>query len=109
MTPAATIPTVTLNDDNTIPVLGVGVAELSAAEAEAAVTAALAAGYRLIDTAAVDGNEEAVGRAVANSGIPAKSCSSPPSSAPPNRVSSHPRTPAGPASSVSGWTTSTCT
>ena len=50
--------------------LGVGVAELSAAEAEAAVTAALAAGYRLIDTAAVDGNEEAVGRAVANSGIP---------------------------------------
>ena len=36
MTPAATIPTVTLNDDNTIPVLGVGVAELSAAEAEAA-------------------------------------------------------------------------
>ena len=70
MTPAATIPTVTLNDDNTIPVLGVGVAELSAAEAEAAVTAALAAGYRLIDTAAVDGNEEAVGRAVANSGIP---------------------------------------
>ena len=28
MTPAATIPTVTLNDDNTIPVLGVGVAEL---------------------------------------------------------------------------------
>ena len=29
MTPAAAIPTVTLNDDNTIPVLGLGVAELS--------------------------------------------------------------------------------
>ena len=70
MTPAATTPTVTLNDDNTVPVLGIGVAELSPGEAEAAVTAALAAGYRLIDTAAVDGNEEAVGRAVAKSGIP---------------------------------------
>ena len=70
MTPAATVPTVTLNDDHTIPVLGVGVAELSPAEAESAVTAALEAGYRLIDTAAVDGNEEAVGRAVAKSGIP---------------------------------------
>ncbi len=70
MTPAATIPTVTLNDDNTMPVLGVGVAELSPGEAEAAVTAALAAGYRLIDADAVEGNEEAVGRAVANSGIP---------------------------------------
>lgn len=70
MTPAATIPTVTLNDDNTMPVLGLGVAELSPGEAEAAVTAALAAGYRLIDADAVEGNEEAVGRAVANSGVP---------------------------------------
>ena len=38
MTPAATSHR-HLNDDNTIPVLGLGVAELSAAEAEAAVTA----------------------------------------------------------------------
>ena len=66
--PAPAIPTVTLNDDSTIPVLGLGVAELSAAEAESAVAAALAAGYRLIDTAKV--NEEAVGRAIAASGIP---------------------------------------
>jgi diketogulonate reductase-like aldo/keto reductase len=70
MTPTAVIPTVTLNDDHTIPVLGLGVAGLPPAEAEAAVTAALEAGYRLIDTAAVDGNEEAVGRAIAASGIP---------------------------------------
>lgn len=68
MTPAATIPTVTLNDDNTIPVLGLGVAELPAEETESAVTGALEAGYRLIDTA--KGNEEAVGRAVAGSGVP---------------------------------------
>lgn len=70
MTPAAEIPTVTLNDDNTIPVLGLGVAELSPEETESAVTSALQAGYRLIDTASVYGNEEAVGRAVAASGIP---------------------------------------
>jgi 2,5-diketo-D-gluconate reductase A len=65
---AANIPTVTLNDDNTSPVLGLGVAELSAEETESAVASALEAGYRLIDTA--KGNEEAVGRAVAASGIP---------------------------------------
>ncbi len=69
MTPAAAIPTVTLNDDHSIPVLGLGVSELTAAEAEAAVAAGLAAGYRLIDTAAGP-NEEAVGRAIAASGIP---------------------------------------
>ncbi len=69
MTPTAAIPTVTLNDDHTIPVLGLGVAGLPPAEAEAAVTAALQAGYRLIDAAAADGNEEAVGRAIAASGV----------------------------------------
>jgi diketogulonate reductase-like aldo/keto reductase len=70
MTPTAAIPSVTLNDDHTIPVLGLGVSDLPPAEAEAAVTAALAAGYRLIDIAAGDGNEEAVGRAIAASGVP---------------------------------------
>ena len=70
MASTAATPTVTLNDGHSIPVLGVCVAGLSAAEAHAAVTAALSAGYRLIDAAAVDGNEEAVGRAIAESGIP---------------------------------------
>ncbi|MEI7914365.1 MAG: aldo/keto reductase [Mycobacteriaceae bacterium] len=69
MASTAAIPTLRLNDDHSIPVLGVSVADLSAADAHAAVTAALDAGYRLIDTAAVDGNEEAVGRAIAESGI----------------------------------------
>jgi 2,5-diketo-D-gluconate reductase A len=69
MTPAAAIPTVTLNDDHTIPMLGLGVSDLPPAEAEATVAAGLAAGYRLIDTAS-GGNEEAVGRAIAASGIP---------------------------------------
>lgn len=70
MTPAAAVPTVTLNDDHTIPVLGLGVAELSPEETEGAVASALEAGYRMIDTASVYDNEEAVGRAVAASGIP---------------------------------------
>jgi diketogulonate reductase-like aldo/keto reductase len=67
---AASIPTVTLNDDNKIPVIGLGVAELSDSETEQAVSAALEAGYRLIDTASAYGNEEAVGRAIAASGVP---------------------------------------
>ena len=66
----AAIPTVTLNDDNTVPVLGITVAGLPPAEVEAAVSAALQAGYRLIDTEPGDGTEEAVGRAIAGSGIP---------------------------------------
>jgi diketogulonate reductase-like aldo/keto reductase len=70
MTPTAAVPTVTLNDDNTIPVLGLSVSELPPEQAEAAVTAALAAGYRLIDATAAHGNEEAVGRAIAKSGVP---------------------------------------
>src|SRR5579884_1768616 len=64
------IPSVTLNDENTMPVLGLGVAELSDAETERAVSAALEFGCRLIDTAAAYGNEAAVGRAIAASGIP---------------------------------------
>jgi diketogulonate reductase-like aldo/keto reductase len=64
------IPTVLLNDENTMPVLGLGVAELSDDETERAVSAALEIGCRLIDTAAVYGNEVAVGRAIAASGIP---------------------------------------
>ncbi len=68
MTPMAGIPSVTLNDGHVIPALGIAVADLAPADAEAAVSAALQAGYRLIDTAS--DNEEAVGRAVAASGIP---------------------------------------
>ncbi len=70
MTSAAAIPSVTLNDDHTMPVIGLGVGELSDAETEAAVSAALEAGYRSIDTAAAYGNEAAVGRAIASSAVP---------------------------------------
>jgi diketogulonate reductase-like aldo/keto reductase len=70
MTPAAPIPTVKLNDDQSIPAIGLGVAELSPEDTERAVLNALDAGYRLIDVASTDGNEEAVGRAIAASGVP---------------------------------------
>ncbi len=60
----------TLNDENTIPVLGLGTADLSDDETERAVSAALEMGCRLIDTASAYGNEAAVGRAIAASGIP---------------------------------------
>ncbi|SNV81534.1 oxidoreductase [Mycolicibacter terrae] len=60
---------VTLNDGNSIPSLGFGVYKISPADTEQAVTTALAAGYRHIDTAALYGNEREVGRAVAASGL----------------------------------------
>src|SRR6516165_8692892 len=66
----AALPSIALNDENTMPVLGLGVAELSDDETERAVSAALEVGCRLIDTASAYGNEAAVGRAIAASGIP---------------------------------------
>ncbi|MFZ4141809.1 aldo/keto reductase [Streptomyces griseoincarnatus] len=64
------IPQHTLNDGTTIPALGLGTWPMDDAEAERAVTTALEAGYRLIDTAANYRNETGVGRAVAGAGIP---------------------------------------
>ncbi|MFF8883098.1 aldo/keto reductase [Streptomyces flaveolus] len=64
-----TVPTVTLNNGVEIPQLGFGVFQVPDAETTAAVSAALEAGYRSIDTAAIYGNEAGVGRALADSGI----------------------------------------
>ena len=61
---------VTLNNGVRMPILGFGVYQVPDDQAEQVVSDALAAGYRSIDTAAGYGNEEAVGRAIANSGIP---------------------------------------
>jgi 2,5-diketo-D-gluconate reductase A len=68
--PDSPVPSIALNDEYTMPILGLGVAELTEEETERAVSTALEVGYRLIDTAAVYGNEAAVGRAIAASGIP---------------------------------------
>ncbi|WP_446210218.1 aldo/keto reductase [Micromonospora sp. IBSANI012] len=64
------IPQVTLNNGVQMPILGFGVYQIPAEQTEQAVADALAAGYRLLDTAAAYGNEEAVGRAILKSGIP---------------------------------------
>ncbi|MEU7401316.1 aldo/keto reductase [Streptomyces coelicoflavus] len=62
--------TVTLNNGVVMPLLGFGVYQIPAEDTERTVSDALAAGYRLLDTAAAYGNEEAVGRAIGSSGIP---------------------------------------
>ncbi|MFJ8951136.1 aldo/keto reductase [Streptomyces sp. NPDC102381] len=61
---------VTLNNGVEMPLLGFGVFQIPADDTVRAVSEALAAGYRLLDTAAAYGNEEAVGRAIKSSGIP---------------------------------------
>ena len=64
------IPTRTLRDGHTMPQLGFGVWQVPPDEVVAPVATALAAGYRLIDTAAAYRNEKGVGRAIAESGVP---------------------------------------
>ncbi|MEB0039889.1 MULTISPECIES: aldo/keto reductase [unclassified Pseudomonas] len=63
-------PLITLNDGVQIPQLGLGVWQLTDEQAFDSSTAALAAGYRHIDTAMIYGNEAGVGRAVAESDVP---------------------------------------
>ena len=65
-----TIPDITLNNGIALPVLGFGVFQVpDPAECERSVCEAIAAGYRLIDTAASYGNEAAVGAGIRASGI----------------------------------------
>lgn len=54
--------TVTLNSGHEMPILGLGMFSLSDSEAENSTYWALKAGFRLIDTARIYGNEAAVGR-----------------------------------------------
>jgi 2,5-diketo-D-gluconate reductase A len=62
---------VTLNNGVEMPILGFGVFQIAdLQECERSVSDALSVGYRLIDTAASYGNEEAVGNTVRHSGVP---------------------------------------
>jgi 2,5-diketo-D-gluconate reductase A len=61
--------TVSLNNGVEMPILGFGVFQIPDDQTEQAVNDALTAGYRSIDTAASYLNEEAVGRAIKNSGV----------------------------------------
>jgi 2,5-diketo-D-gluconate reductase A len=63
------VPDVMLNNGRTIPQLGFGVFQIKPADTVEAVTSALQAGYRHIDTAEMYGNEKEVGEAVAKSGL----------------------------------------
>jgi 2,5-diketo-D-gluconate reductase A len=67
--PASPVPTRILNDGRAIPQLGFGVFQIPPAETAQAVTVALEAGYRHIDTAEMYGNEKGVGEAVRASGL----------------------------------------
>ena len=60
-----------LSDGSEIPLLGLGVWQVSKGrECEQAVRWALELGYRHIDTAQAYGNEESVGKAIRESGVP---------------------------------------
>ena len=64
------VPSVTLNNGVEMPLLGFGVFQMNDdEECERSVSHALQTGYRLIDTAAAYGNEEAVGNTVKRSGV----------------------------------------
>ncbi|MFI2369421.1 aldo/keto reductase [Streptomyces sp. NPDC018833] len=63
------VPSITLNNGVAMPQLGFGVWQVPDDEAARAVTTALEAGYRSIDTAAAYENEAGTGRAVTSSGI----------------------------------------
>jgi 2,5-diketo-D-gluconate reductase A len=63
------IPDILLNSGRTIPQFGFGVFLINPADTTEAVTRALEAGYRHIDTAQGYGNEKEVGDAIAKSGL----------------------------------------
>lgn len=69
MTEPADVPTVTLTNGGRMPMVGLGTWKLRGREAHDAVLAALAAGYRHIDTATMYGNEATVGQAIRDSGV----------------------------------------
>lgn len=63
------VDTAVLADGNVIPSVGLGVWQMSDMVAEDLSRAAVDAGYRLIDTAAIYGNERGVGRAIRDCGV----------------------------------------
>lgn len=64
------IPQVTLNDEVTLPVIGLGTYTLKGTEGVNAIVGAIDIGYRLIDTAYNYENEGTVGEAVKRTGVP---------------------------------------
>jgi 2,5-diketo-D-gluconate reductase A len=65
----STVPSINLNDGNTIPQLGFGVFQIEPEDTVTAVSEALRIGYRHVDTAEMYGNEQEVGEAIRSSGL----------------------------------------
>ncbi len=65
-----TAPKVKLNNGNEMPALGMGVVFLDIGDTQRTIDDAIAAGYRLFDNAAFYGNEDKIGQALKNNGIP---------------------------------------
>jgi 2,5-diketo-D-gluconate reductase A len=63
-------PAVALDPGGPMPLVGLGTWQMTGGRCQAAVRAALEAGYRHLDTATIYGNEREVGRAVRDSGVP---------------------------------------
>lgn len=63
------IPTVTLNDNTTLPAIGFGTYKLNGSSGVTAIADAIKNGYRLLDTAFNYENEGAVGEAIRKSGV----------------------------------------
>ncbi len=63
------IPSVTLNNGVIMPMFGLGTMTLDGAKGERCVADAISLGCRLVDTATIYGNEEAVGAGIIQSGI----------------------------------------
>ncbi len=66
---AASIPTLTLNNGVAMPLAGLGTYGLKGKDGQKAMEAAIATGYRLIDTAQMYRNEDTVGAAIKASGV----------------------------------------
>ena len=59
-----------LSNGMTMPLIGLGTWDLNGQECVKMVKTALQLGYRLVDTAQMYGNEQAVGEGIRQSGIP---------------------------------------
>src|ERR1700759_930967 len=65
----SSVPSITLNDGNTIPQLRFGLSQIKQGQTAAAVRSALEVGYRHIDTAEMYGNEKEVGQGIRDTGV----------------------------------------
>lgn len=66
------VPSISLNDGNSMPALGLGIFGTNDDYAQSVVTQAIQVGYRLLDTAALYGNEVGVGRAIRSAEVERK-------------------------------------